>query len=71
MKLRSFFRPGLAKWRGMTVDSARRDALAGLSVAAVALPVGLAYATMMGLPAASGLWAAIAGMLGYALFGAS
>ncbi|OZI72280.1 sulfate transporter [Bordetella genomosp. 12] len=45
--------------------------MAGLSVAAVALPVGLAYASMMGLPAASGLWAAMAGMLGYALFGAS
>lgn len=71
MNLKPNFGPSLQKWRGITPDSARRDALAGLSVAAVALPVGLAYATMMGLPAASGLWAAIAGMLGYALFGAS
>ncbi|CAJ48477.1 SulP family inorganic anion transporter [Bordetella avium] len=71
MNLKRLFGPGLRKWRGVSAASARRDALAGLSVAAVALPVGLAYATMMGLPAASGLWAAIAGMLGYALFGAS
>ncbi|AZS82756.1 SulP family inorganic anion transporter [Achromobacter spanius] len=45
--------------------------MAGLSVAAVALPVGLAYAAMMGVPPVAGLWAAIAGMLGYALFGSS
>ncbi len=71
MNLKSFFGPSLAKWRGITAGSARQDLLAGLSVAAVALPVGLAYATMMGLPAASGLWAAIAGMLAYAFFGTS
>ncbi|WP_255032134.1 SulP family inorganic anion transporter [Bordetella genomosp. 1] len=65
------FLPGTDKWRGITPAQARGDALAGLSVAAVALPVGLAYATLMGVPAAAGLWAAIAGMLGYALFGAS
>ncbi|WP_176456835.1 SulP family inorganic anion transporter [Bordetella genomosp. 5] len=65
------FLPSLDKWRGITRAQARGDALAGLSVAAVALPVGLAYASMMGLPPASGLWAAIAGMLGYAFFGAS
>ena len=45
--------------------------MAGLSVAAVALPVGLAYAAMMGVPPVAGLWAAIAGMLGYAVFGSS
>ncbi|AMD48143.1 inorganic anion transporter, SulP family [Bordetella holmesii CDC-H635-BH] len=71
MNVKSLLGPSLTKWRGMTARSARQDAMAGLSVAAVALPVGLAYASMMGLPAASGLWAAIAGMLGYAVFGAS
>lgn len=55
----------------MTRESARRDVTAGLSVAAVALPVGLAYSAMMGVPPVAGLWAAIAGMLGYALFGSS
>lgn len=69
--MRFAFLPSFDKWRGITPAQARQDALAGLSVAAVALPVGLAYAAMMGLPPASGLWAAIAGMIGYALFGAS
>ncbi|MGE8589337.1 MAG: SulP family inorganic anion transporter, partial [Alcaligenes sp.] len=69
MNLRLF--PGLNNFRGITRDSARRDVMAGLSVAAVALPVGLAYAAMMGVPPVAGLWAAIAGMLGYALFGSS
>ncbi|WP_459615246.1 SulP family inorganic anion transporter [Bordetella sp. 2513F-2] len=63
--------PGLNHLRGMTRATARQDLVAGLSVAAVALPVGLAYAAMMGLPPVAGLWAAIAGMLGYAVFGAS
>lgn len=71
MTLKLLVDASLRRWRGITPDSARRDVLAGLSVAAVALPVGLAYATLMGLPASSGLWAAIAGMLGYAFFGAS
>ncbi|WP_255352286.1 SulP family inorganic anion transporter [Achromobacter sp. DMS1] len=69
MLLRLF--PGLNHFRGITRDSARRDVTAGLSVAAVALPVGLAYAAMMGVPPVAGIWAAIAGMLGYALFGSS
>lgn len=65
------FLPGLNNFRGITRESAGRDIAAGLSVAAVALPVGLAYAAMMGVPPVAGLWAAIAGMLGYALFGSS
>lgn len=69
MNLRFF--PGLNNLRGLTRQAAGRDIAAGLSVAAVALPVGLAYAAMMGVPPVAGLWAAIAGMLGYALFGSS
>ncbi|CAB3734620.1 MULTISPECIES: SulP family inorganic anion transporter [Achromobacter] len=69
MNLRFF--PGLNNFRGITRESAQRDVLAGLSVAAVGLPVGLAYAAMMGVPPVAGLWAAIAGMLGYAVFGSS
>lgn len=63
--------PGLANFQGITRDSARRDITAGFSVAAVALPVGLAYSAMMGVPPVAGLWAAIAGMLAYAFFGSS
>ncbi|MGE8634398.1 MAG: SulP family inorganic anion transporter [Achromobacter piechaudii] len=69
MNLRFF--PGLNNFRGITRESAQRDVLAGLSVAAVGLPVGLAYAAMMGVPPVAGLWAGIAGMLGYAVFGSS
>jgi len=65
------FLPGLAHFQGISRDSARRDVMAGLSVAAVALPVGLAYSAMMGVPPVAGLWAAIAGMLAYAFFGSS
>lgn len=65
------FLPGLAHFQGISRDSARRDITAGFSVAAVALPVGLAYSAMMGVPPVAGLWAAIAGMLAYAFFGSS
>ena len=65
------FIPGLANFQGISRESARRDVAAGLSVAAVALPVGLAYSAMMGVPPVAGLWAAIAGMLAYAFFGSS
>lgn len=65
------FISGLANFQGITRESARRDVTAGLSVAAVALPVGLAYSAMMGVPPVAGLWAAIAGMLAYAFFGSS
>jgi len=47
------------------------DALAGLTLAAYAIPVSLAYATLAGLPPQTGLYCYLAGGLGYALFGSS
>jgi high affinity sulfate transporter 1 len=47
------------------------DVSAGLAVAAVALPVGVAYADLLGVPVQMGLYAAIFPMLAYALFGSS
>ena len=47
------------------------DLFAGLSVAAVALPVSIAYAELAGLPPAIGLYASIGPLLAYALFGTS
>lgn len=44
---------------------------AGLAVAAVAVPVGLAYAKIVGVPSEIGLYACIAPTLAYALFGPS
>lgn len=47
------------------------DFAAGLSVAAVALPVGLAYADIVGVPAEMGVYAGIFPVLAYAVFGSS
>lgn len=47
------------------------DIAAGLSVAAVALPVGIAYADLAGVPAVIGMYAAIFPLFAYALFGSS
>ncbi len=45
--------------------------MAGLSVAAVALPVGVAYSQLAGLPPVHGLYASILPLVAYALFGTS
>ena len=47
------------------------DVLAGLSVAAVALPAAIAYPAIADLPVEAGLYAAIFPAVGYALFGPS
>jgi len=49
----------------------RNDVLAGLALTAVLVPVGIAYAVASGLPAISGLYATVFGLLAYALFGPS
>jgi high affinity sulfate transporter 1 len=48
-----------------------RDALAGITLAAYAIPVSLAYATLAGLPPERGLYCYLIGGLCYALFGSS
>jgi high affinity sulfate transporter 1 len=47
------------------------DLIAGLSVAAVALPVGVAYAQLAGFNPEVGLYASILPLVAYALFGTS
>ena len=47
------------------------DVLAGLVLAAMLVPVGIAYATASGLPGIYGLYATIIPLLAYALFGPS
>ena len=49
----------------------RDDLLAGVTLAAYAIPVSLAYAALAGLPPQMGLYCYLAGGLGYALFGSS
>ncbi|MDM0073719.1 SulP family inorganic anion transporter [Variovorax sp. J2P1-59] len=49
----------------------RRDAVAGITLAAYAIPVSLAYAMLAGLPPQCGVYGYLAGGLFYALFGSS
>jgi SulP family sulfate permease len=47
------------------------DAVAGITLAAYAIPVSLAYATLAGLPPYYGVYCYLVGGIGYALFGTS
>ncbi len=47
------------------------DLVAGVTLAAYALPVSLAYATLAGLPPQVGIYGYLLGGIGYALFGSS
>ena len=49
----------------------RRDLVAGIVLAAILVPQGMAYAELAGLPAVTGLYTTIACLVGYALFGPS
>lgn len=48
-----------------------RDVVAGVTLAAYAIPVSLAYAGLAGLPPQAGVYGYLLGGLGYALFGSS
>jgi high affinity sulfate transporter 1 len=47
------------------------DVIAGVSVAAVAVPIAIAYSQLAGVPPAHGLYASIRPLLAYAAFGTS
>jgi len=63
--------PGLHTLRNYEPAWLRNDIVAGLALTAVLVPVGIAYAVASGVPAISGLYATIFGLLAYALFGPS
>jgi high affinity sulfate transporter 1 len=63
--------PGLQMLRGYEFAWLRHDVLAGLVLATFLVPVGIAYASASGVPPIHGLYATIAGMLAYAVFGPS
>jgi sulfate permease, SulP family len=63
--------PGIAQFRGYERAWLRTDVVAGLTVAAYLVPQVMAYATLAGLPAVVGLWAAIVPLAVYALLGSS
>jgi high affinity sulfate transporter 1 len=63
--------PGLGLLTAYQREWLRHDLIAGVSVAAVALPTAIAYAQIIGLDPVIGLYAAIPALLAYALFGTS
>ena len=63
--------PGLHDLRHYQRADLPKDLAAGLAVAAVALPVGVAYAQLAGFHPAVGLYSSILPLLAYFLFGTS
>src|SRR6187397_3452986 len=63
--------PGLATLRQYQAKWLPNDIVAGLVLATMLVPVGIAYAIASGLPGVYGLYATIVPLLAYALFGPS
>jgi len=63
--------PGLAALLDYDRTWLRFDLMAGVSVAAVAIPVAIAYSQLAGLPPVYGLYASILPLVAYAFFGTS
>src|SRR5215472_11794237 len=63
--------PGLKRLLEYRRSDLPHDLVAGLSVAAVALPVGVAYAQLAGFNPAVGLYSSILPLLAYTIFGTS
>ena len=63
--------PGLKLFHTYRPEWFRSDLVAGLSLAAVALPIGIAYAQLAGFPPVIGIYSCILPPIAYALFGSS
>jgi high affinity sulfate transporter 1 len=63
--------PGLVALRTYEKRWLRSDLVAGVVLAAILVPQGMAYAELAGLPAVNGLYTTIACLVGYALMGPS
>jgi high affinity sulfate transporter 1 len=63
--------PGLATLRQYQGAWLRHDVVAGVVLATMLVPVGIAYAVASGVPGIYGLYATIVPLLAYALFGPS
>ncbi|MCZ0961057.1 SulP family inorganic anion transporter [Paracoccus benzoatiresistens] len=61
----------LASFQGYRLKWLKTDFPAGLAIAAVGLPSAIAYPAIAGLPPETGLYASIAPLLAYAVFGPS
>lgn len=63
--------PGITAIRSYRREWLRSDIVAGIVLAAILVPQGMAYAELAGLPAVTGLYTTIACLVGYAVFGPS
>ncbi len=63
--------PGLVSLRHYDRAWLRPDLVAGVVLAAILVPQGMAYAELAGLPAVTGLYTTIACLVAYAVFGPS
>lgn len=63
--------PCLNVMRSYRAEWLPRDIAAGVSVAAIAIPVSIAYAQLAGFPPVMGLYASILPLVAYAIFGSS
>jgi high affinity sulfate transporter 1 len=63
--------PGVAAFRTYDRNWLRSDLVAGVVLAAILVPQGMAYAELAGLPTVTGLYTTIACLVGYALMGPS
>ena len=63
--------PGLVTLRNYERGWLRPDLVAGVVLAAILVPQGMAYAELAGLPAVTGLYTTIACLVAYAVFGPS
>ncbi len=65
------FTPGLLNLSRYRREWAIPDIIAGVVLAAVLVPIGMAYAELAGLPPIAGLYASLVPMVAYAIFGPS
>src|SRR3954468_21990291 len=63
--------PGVRATRTYEKSWLRSDVIAGLVLAAILVPQGMAYAELAGLPPVTGLYTTIACLVAYAMFGPS
>jgi alpha-acetolactate decarboxylase len=63
--------PGIGHLRSYRRQWLTFDVAAGLALGAILVPKGIAYAELAGLPAVTGLYATIAALVAYAIFGPS
>ncbi len=63
--------PGIAWMRAYQRADLRHDLIAGVTLAAVILPIAMAYGQLAGLPPIAGVYASIPPLVAYAVFGPS